>query len=70
MKMDQLIEYVIRNIFPEKSYIKYGGEASPRPFYKKSKSSISLNQQTGMLQNLFLLYVQVKVYQNILELRW
>ena len=49
MKMDQLIEYVIRNIFPEKSYIKYGGEASPRPFNKKSKSSISLNQQTGML---------------------
>ena len=47
MKMDQLIEYVIRNIFPEKPYIKYGGEASPRPFYKKS--SISLNQQTGML---------------------
>ena len=35
MKMDQLIEYVIKNIFLEKSYTKYGGEASPRPFYKK-----------------------------------
>ena len=34
MKFGQLIEYSIRNIFLEKSYTKYGGEASPRPFYK------------------------------------
>ena len=27
------------NIFFEKSYTKCGGEASPRPFYKKSKFS-------------------------------
>ena len=48
-EMGQLIECKIRNIFLEKSYTKYGGEASPRPFYKKTKSSISLNQQTEML---------------------
>ena len=32
-----------------KSSTKYGGEASPRPFYKKSKLSISLDQHHGML---------------------
>ena len=52
----------------EKSYRKYDGEASRRPFYKKSNLSISLDQQSEMLQNLFLLYVQVKIYQNILKL--
>ena len=35
MKFGQLIEYNMPNIFLEKSYTKYGGEASPRPFYKK-----------------------------------
>ena len=28
----KLIECNVRNIFPEKSYAKYGGEASLRPF--------------------------------------
>ena len=32
MKFDQLIEYNI-NIFLEKSYTKFNGKASPRPFY-------------------------------------
>ena len=45
MKFDQLIECNMRNIFLEKSYTKCGGEASPRPFYKKSKLIISLDQQ-------------------------
>ena len=49
MKMGQLIEYEIRNIFLEKLYTKYGEEASPRPFCEKINSSISLNQQTEML---------------------
>ena len=35
MKFVQLIEYNVWNIFLEKSYTKYGGEASPRHFYKK-----------------------------------
>ena len=36
MKFGQLIEYNLRNIFLEKSYTKYGGEASPRHFHRKS----------------------------------
>ena len=32
------------NIFLEKSCTKSDGEASPRPFYKKSSLSISLGQ--------------------------
>ena len=59
----------MRNIFPEKSYTKCGVEASLRPFYKKSKLGIYLDQQSEMLQSLFLLNVQVEVYQNILKRR-
>ena len=67
MKFNQLIEYN-RNIFLEKSYTKSAGEASPRPCYKKSKLSLSLNQQSEILLSLFLWYVQVEVYQKILKL--
>ena len=35
MKLGQLIEYNMRNIFIEKSYTKHGGETIPRPFSKK-----------------------------------
>ena len=35
MKLGLFIEYNMRNIFLEKSYIKYGGETSPRPFPEK-----------------------------------
>ena len=44
MKFSQLIEYNMRNIFAEKPYTKYRGETIPRPFSKKSKFSISLDQ--------------------------
>ena len=44
MKFDQLIEYNMRNIFVEKSCIKWGGETIPRPFSKKLKLIISLDQ--------------------------
>ena len=47
----------MRNIFLEKFYSKHSGEAGLRPFYKKSKLSISLDQQSEMLYSLFLLYV-------------
>ena len=49
LKFGQLIEYNMRYTFLKTSYTKYGEEASPRPFYKKSKSSISLDQQPEML---------------------
>ena len=69
MKFGQLREYNMPKIFLEKTYTKYGGEASPKLFYKKSKFSIPLDQQSKMLKSLFLLYFQVEVYQNVLKLR-
>ena len=41
MKFGQLIECKMQNIFLEKSYTKYGGETSPRPFPEKLKLSMS-----------------------------
>ena len=43
MKLDQVTEYNMRNIFVEESYTKCGGETIPRPLPKKSKLSISLD---------------------------
>ena len=39
MKLGQLIEYSMRNIFLEKSYTNCDEETIPRPFSKKSKLS-------------------------------
>ena len=44
MKIGQLTEFNLRNIFVEKSYKKCGGETTSRPFSGKLKSSISLDQ--------------------------
>ena len=44
MKFGQLIECKKRKSFLEKSYTKCGEETSPKPFFKKSKLSISLDQ--------------------------
>ena len=44
MKFGQLKEDNMGNIFLEKSYTKRGGETIPRPFSKKPKLSISLDQ--------------------------
>ena len=49
MKFGQSIECNVRNIFLEKWYPKYGGETSPRPFYKKLKFSVSADQQSKKL---------------------
>ena len=40
MKLGQLIEYNMRNIFLEKSYTKYGEETFARFFSKKAKLSL------------------------------
>ena len=53
MKFGQIIEYNMRNIFLEKSYTECGRETIPRPFSKKSKSSISLDQYSKVLYILF-----------------
>ena len=37
MKLGQLIEYKMRKIFLEKSYIKFARETISRPFLKKIK---------------------------------
>ena len=70
MKFGKLVEYNTRNIFREKSYVKYGGKTIPRPFSKKWKLSISLDQQTEVLYSLFLLYAKlrsIEIYWNWAE---
>ena len=49
MKFGQSIEYNVRNIFLEKSYTKWLGKTSPRPFSGKSKLGISLDQYSNFL---------------------
>ena len=44
MKFGQLRECNMRNIFLEKPYTKCRGKTSPRPFSKKLKLSISLDE--------------------------
>ena len=46
----------------------YVGKTSPRPFSEKSKFNISLDQQSEILYNFLLLYVQVEVYLVVLDL--
>ena len=53
IKFGQIIEYNTRNIFLEKSYTKRGRETISRPFSKKSKLGISLNQYFKVLYILF-----------------
>ena len=60
MKFGQLIEYNMRDILVEKSYTEYAGETIPRPLSKKSKLSISLDQQCKVLNSLFLLYANLR----------
>ena len=69
MEFGQLREYYMRHIFLEKSYTKCGDETSFRPFSKKSKLRISLDQQSENLYSLLLLYVQVVDHRNMLKLR-
>ena len=63
MKFDQLIEYNLRNIFTEKPYIKHGEETIPRPFYEKSKLSISVDQYSKVSYILFLLFVKLRTIE-------
>ena len=65
MKIGQLIENNLRNIFLEIAYTKCGGETIARPFSKKSKLSISLDQQSKVLHTLFLPHAKlraIKIY--------
>ena len=53
LKFGQLIVYNMRNILLEKSYTKCDRETISRPFSKKSKLTISLDQYSKVLDNLF-----------------
>ena len=44
MKFGQLKQYNMRNLFLEKSCTKWGGETIPRPFFKKSKLNVSMDE--------------------------
>ena len=44
MKFGQLMKFKMRNTFLEIPFTKSGGKACPRPLYKNSKLSISLDQ--------------------------
>ena len=57
----------MRNTFLEKSYTKCGGQIIPRPFSKKSKLSISLDQNFKVLY-IFFIVCQVENYRKWLEL--
>ena len=53
MKLGQLIEYDMINIFLKKSYAKCGAETSPIPISEKSKLNTSLDQWPKVLYILF-----------------
>ena len=54
MKFCHLREYNMRNIFLEKPYTKWDAETIPRLFSKKSKLNISLDQQSKILEFVFI----------------
>ena len=64
MKFSQLIEYNLRNIFLEKLFEKCIGETIPRPYFKKSKVRISLDQYSKLLCFFFLIVCQVEDYRK------
>ena len=53
MKLGQLREYNMKNIFLEKPYTKCDGETSPRSFSEKLQLNISLDQQSEFLLSSF-----------------
>ena len=67
MKLGQLIECNMRNIFLEKSYAKWGRETSPKPFYEKFKLRLCPDRQSKVLYSLILLYDKfraIEIYRN------
>ena len=63
MKFGQLIKYDMRNTFLKKSYAKRGAETIPRPFSKKLKLSISLDQQPKFFKCLFSVYAKLRAIE-------
>ena len=69
MEFGWLIECYMRKIFHEKSCTQYDAETSHRSFLKKSKFNIYVHRQSEVSYSLFLVYVQIEDYRNILKLR-
>ena len=63
MKFGQSIEYDMRNTFLKKSYAKCGGETISRPFSKKPKLNVSLDQYPKFLNCLFSLYAKSGAFE-------
>ena len=63
MKLDQLIEYTMRNIFVEKSCTKFARQIILRPLSKKTKLSISLDRLCKILNSLFLFYANLSAIE-------
>ena len=63
MKFGQLIECNMINIFLEKSYVKCGGETSPKPFSEKLKLNISLDQYSKVLYSWFSVFVKFRAIE-------
>ena len=67
IKFGMLTECDMRNIFLEKSYAKYGGEISSRPFSEKLKLSVSLDQKSKVLYSFFSLYDKLRAIEIYLN---
>ena len=65
MKLDQLTEYNMRNIFLRKSNLKFVAETIATPIYTKSNLSISLDQQSEMLYSQFKFDVRFSSLPNV-----
>ena len=63
MKIGQVTECNMRNVFLETSYTKYGEETSPRSFSEKLKLNISLDQYSEVIYSLFSLYGKLKAIE-------
>ena len=63
MKFGQFIEYQIRKIFLKKSYKKCGGETLPRPFSKKPKLIVSLDQLPKVSYSSLSLYAKLRTIE-------
>ena len=63
MKLGQLIECNINNIFLEKPYTKCSGETIPRPFSKKLKLGTSLDLKSKVLYSLLLWYGKLRAIE-------
>ena len=67
IKFGWLIEYNMRNISPKNSYSKCGGETSLKPSSKKSKLSMSQDQQPNIFYNLHFFMTKAKVIKIYLN---